>query len=760
MPERAASVPYQPYSDISPHLAVPETRTDSDYLNVHATPQTEVGEAMQKGGAILEGVGDKAAQLAIQRQGLINETLATNAETQLIKNNAAAKSQFMATEGLETSAALPSYLATLQKNHEDLRAQLPAGALRQYDMLGTRQLANYTSDATSYEAGQVKKANMLSHSSLINAAEMAPLDPDVANNPTRVGEQLGTVAFAHGAMLDENSQGLVKDENGNIKFDESAPQGQAAKANLEASIDHSKGIIWQNTITTLANQDPLKAQAVFESNKEAIPPMAQARIDAFLTPKVETYKAGGVVNSALSQAQRDHQETFLNPQSSVASSAGSNPNNLGNVKTAAGASTGTQQFINPATPVDGVIATANNLRTNYQGLTLEQIAAKWTGESPEKVSDWVKNTSTASGIAANAVPNLNDPAQLSSLLKGIATAEKSPQDRARFNDQTISQGVQSSLEGKQATLLPSGQKKPYATNADGSPISLPDYYASNRDKILAQGDAMADRDFPGNPTYKTMVRERLTNQMNAAISSQTAQYKQDNQYVMKAINGDLTQGKTPMTYQELRQIPGVDKVLDRVAVQDPRFSESIDTLISRVARRADNQNSPNGYETILRTTQPNDPVTYPNRIESQDHLDRLLGRSDGTGISMKDYNDAKQLVDSSQQWKDFVATHMKQIANANGNVDGQGQQRALEWYNQVSQQKKANESKGENAVPEDRFIKDFTGSTNVHKPSSMDQITNWAKGLLTGSTQQPSVPTATGANGEKYILQDGQWVKQ
>lgn len=734
MPERSAQVPYQAFQDVSPHLASPETHSENDYLGVHATPQTEVGNAVEQFGKTGQQVSNEVSEYAIKQQGMLNETAATNAETALIKLNADAKAKFMATEGSETSLALPSYQKTLNDNFTSLKAGLPAGAARQFDMLGARQIANYSSDAAGYEATQNKKANMMAHSSLINAAELSTTDPDVANNPARIGEALGTVDFAHNSMIDGDHPGLAKAEDGSVDFADN-PQGHALKSQLTANIDQSKGIVWQNAITTLADQDPLKAQAVFEQNKDAIPPMAQARIDAFLTPKVNDYKAGGIVNGTLLQASQDHQQAFLNPAPSTPSSTGSNPNNLGNVKTASGAANGTQEFVNPATPVDGVILTANNLKNNYQGLTLQQIAAKWTGESPDKVSDWLKNTSAASGIAPTAIPDLNNPAQLSSLLKGIATAEKSPKDRALFTDQVIGQGVQSALDGNKATTLPSAQGKPYATNADGSPLSLPDYYASHRDEILAKGDKIADRDFPGNPSYKSMVRERLTQQMNASISSQTAQFRQDNQYIMKAVNGDLTQGKTPMTYDELRQIPGVDKVLDRVAVQDPKFSEGIDTMISRVSRRADDRNSANGFDTVLRAS---DSPDNPNRIASQDHLDKLLGRSDGTGISMKDYNDAKPLLESSQTWKDFVSNHMKQIANANGNADGQGQTRALNWYNQVSSLKQKNEALGDKAVSEGEFIKGLNGSSASHKPSLMDQISNWAKVIFNGTTAQSS----------------------
>lgn len=727
MPGPKASLDYEGYST-SQASAVPDTVTQNDYFHQQATPGAfgaQVGEAV-------EGLGNTAGQIVQKYQGMINETSATNAETELIKRNAEAKGKFMSTEGLESLNALPSYQETLSNNYNDIRSTLPMGALRQFDMLALRQNANYNSDAEGYTSTQVKRANMASQSSLINASQVAATDPNVANNPQRIGEQLGNVTFAHGAMLDENTPGLQKNADGSVGYADT-PEGQNLKTALQGQIDHSKGVIWQNAITTQANQDPIKAQNFYEQYKDSIPVAAQQRIESFLDPKVQSWNAGSLTNGALLDAQVKHQQMLLNPP---ASGTNSFPNNLGNVKTAEGSANGTQQFQNPATPTDGVILTANNLRNNYQGLTLQQIAQKWTGESSDKVSAWLNNASTASGIAANAKPDLSNPASLAALVKGISVAEKSPQDRALFNDQVIGQGVQASLNGGSPTLLSPNKPTRFATNADGSPVTQADYYAAHREEILAQGEAMAERDFPGNPTYRTMVRERLTNQMNAAISSQAGQYKQDNLAVMKAINGGMSNGKTPMTFQELQQIPGVQPLLDRVAIQDPKFSESIDTLISRVARRADDRNSPNAYDTIQRVTIDPNSNNAGNRISSQDHLDKLLGRSDSTGINMKDYNDSKDLINSSQNWKDFVSKNMKQISTANGNIDGKGQDRAVAWYDQVNALKGANDKKGDQAVPEQEFIKNIQDGITGHRPTRMEQISNFVKNVWNGNQEQ------------------------
>ena len=159
------------------------------------------------------------------------------------------------------------------------------------------------------------------------------------------------------------------------------------------------------------------------------------------------------------------------------SSAGSSLYNLGNVKTSSGAANNTADFVNPSTPTDGVILAANNLRSNYQGLTLEQIGAKWTGE-PNKTAEWVKAASQHSGIAPDAIPNLNDPTQLKSILKGINVAENSPSKASSFTDDIISKGIESSLAGKAAETSKGGNQNYAEQLAVYNKVSsaMDDYY--------------------------------------------------------------------------------------------------------------------------------------------------------------------------------------------------------------------------------------------------------------------------------------------
>lgn len=743
-PETA--IPYTPYSTVE------SSGGGGTPMSVHSSPEdmgSQVGQAATK-------AGDTGFDLVQKQQGMINETLMTNADSALSVKVGQIKGAYLQNTGLAAMAAYPKYQADLEAARQEARSTLPPAAARGFDMLSIRTVANHIADGSTYAAGQTRQAQIDSGTNLSNVNVQAVLDPSIASDPERVQYHQDSAIHGLQMTLDENHPGLKTDpETGAVNFDESKPEGQALKANFDADRDNIITQVQSNRFDTLAKADPLGAYNIYQGVRDQLPRSAQVHLDATFAPKVFNANLNNSKIAVLTQAEQEHRELLLNP-----SSAGSNSNNLGNVKTSSGAAQGTQDFVNPATPTDGVILTANTLRSGYQGLTLEQIGKKWTGESSDKVSAWVANTSKASGISPDAVPNLNDPQQLSSLLKGIGTAEKSPADRARFTDDVISQGVQSSLAGnKPQTSTASNSPKSYGTNPDGSPLSQADYYRTHSEDVLQKADAQSEKDMPGDLQYKRAMRETVTNYMNKVISNQTAQYTLDNKSVMRALNGELTKGKAPETEDELRAIPGMASLLDRVAVQDPKFSEGIPTMIAKVARRSITTNSSNGYDTIMRTLEPND-TDHPNKIDNQGGLDSLLGKSDGTGINMKDYNDAKPLLEADQPFKDSVSKNMQQISTTNGNPDGKGKERALQWYNQFMIAKAANDAKGDKKLSTDDLINQVNDSHPSVMPSRMQQISNWAKSLMGSNAQSQEINQTIATNpktGEKLVLKDGKW---
>jgi hypothetical protein len=264
---------------------------------------------------------------------------------------------------------------------------------------------------------------------------------------------------------DPNTQASVAARYGSI-LDNAASSGlitatEAEKQKKEWHATTADALIQQK----LWSGDIDGAKKFYEANKTYLPMGTQMQLERAM--HTEGMRVTGSSNADAILSGGDLPASTSGPTSSI------NPYNLGNVKTPQGAASNTAQFAQPASPADGVTLTANTLRNGYQGLTLQQIGAKWAPSSENNTSDWVKNVSAGSGISPSTVPNLDDPATLKNLLTGIATAEKSPQDRLRFTDDVLTQGISDSLAGKQpqtseAAAPPTG--KPVSFQPGASPV--------------------------------------------------------------------------------------------------------------------------------------------------------------------------------------------------------------------------------------------------------------------------------------------------
>ena len=741
MPNQSAQVPYSAGAD----MVAPEIASPNNYQQIQTNPNqfgAGIGEAVQK-------LGGTAEDLAQHYSGMMMETMSANAETQYMSKLSQVTNAYKSKEGLDAVNSYPQYQNDVSLLRQQFRDAMPLAAAHSFDQLALKHEAYALSDGSGYAATQMKQANIKANGALVANSINNMGNYDVASDDERAGFQLGTIKHATAMQMQTQGWGSVMTQDpktGDINFADNL-DGNNAKEIFNSTLNKNLGEAQYNRFTSLASQNVSTAYQKYQDVRGDVPPETQVKLDAYFKPKIRESSVDGYLSTAMAQVAQDH-------ASSMVSGAGSNSYNLGNVKTADGASNNTSEFVNPASPVDGVILTANNLRSNYSGMTLQQIANKWAPPSENNTSDWLNNVSKASGISATSTPNLSDPAQLQSLLKGIAVAEKLPQDRALFTDDVLSRGVSAAISGKSATTgtaTSAPMTSGYQTQAD--------YMATHKDELINNAMSWARQHYPNDPVMENTARERMSNVISTAVQSQNANYKQDNQTVMKALAGDFSGGKSPSTFSELRSLPGIGDVLDRVAVQDSKFYETIDNKISQFSRKDTSTNSANGYETIMRTLEPSDS---PNRIDSQDHLAKVLGRSDGTGINMKDYLDAKKSLDTSDVWKQFVSNNMKQITNANGNIDCLGQQRALQWYNQVSDLRQKTLATSTSAADEPKLIASIKDSMKPPTPDRMTQISNWAKSLVgvDKQTPQPAQQMATGANGEKYVLQGGQWVKQ
>lgn len=743
------------YSDMgSVPDRIPITGSGAGPMGVHATP-ADMGSAI---GAGVEKVGDAAQDLAQQYGKMVNETLMTNADSALARRVGELKGAYLQNTGMAAAAAFPKYQADLEAARLEARANLPLGAQHGFDMLATRSIANHEADGSTYAAGQIKDARINGYSDVINLQNKGVFDPSVANSDYKFNETKGTVMYATQAQLDENHPGLKTDpETGTTNFDESKPEGRQLKADFQQKLDSNLSQLYLNRFDTLSKQNALSALDKFHQDKDEMPKQAQIGIESMLGPRVFNAHVQNGVNDSMAFAHQDYSNKLYNPDTSK-TPLDIVQKNEGKMSDDGQSAYGIDKNAHPKEFAE-ISSLPESDRSAY--------ARKFFKEEYYDKKGIAELPSNTQSIVMDGV--VNHTADFGNKLIQDAKNGATPQqliDERRAEYQRVAQipgkeqylqGWNNRLDNLQSGLAMEGNKKSYATNPDGSMLTQADYFRSHSEDVLQRGDAYAESIAPGDLATRRAIRESANNYMNKTISNQSAQYTMDNKNIMRGINGEFTKGKPPETETELRAIPGMSDLLDRVGAQDPKFSEGIPTMLAKSARRNDITNSPNGYATILRTLEPHGSE-HPNAIASDDHLARLLGRSDGTGINMKDYNDAKPAIELPSEIKETLLKNMKDITNANGNLDGKGQERAVQWYNQVMSAYKKNEALGEKKNPNfaDNIGKSEGPIYTPPTPSRMTQLENWVKeksglGHITMKNPDGTIGIVPAANVEKAL---------
>ena len=720
----SGQVDYNP-ADIADPSFVPQS--------ANASPQafgSQIGNATAK-------FGENITEQADHFRGMLNETAATDADVELAKRVGQIKGEYMSLSGSNAVNAFPKYQQDLENARQEIRSTLTGGALKAFDSLSVRPIANHIADGSTYMAGQARAAQRESGASLQNINIEALRDPQNAANPKRVQYHIDTAIYGLQMSLDENAPGMKTDEQtGKVSFDESTPEGKAAKANYEAKLDDIITQAQTNRFTALAKDDLWGAHSLYQEVRPSLPKEAQVHLDATFAPKIFDAKVDLGKAEILADAQQEHAKILFNPNLAAENAISTVLTNEGGLSPDGHAIYGIDKRWHPTE-----FAKAQELAEKEGAESVQQYAGDfYKREYYDKkgIGDLPANTQAIvmDGIV-NHYPGFGD--ELIAAAKNGATPQQlidmRRQEYARLNAKGNPEytnafaGWNNRLDSLQQDIGkdPYGTKPSYATNERGAPLSDADYYKANSDKVLAKVDALAELKMPGDLALKKAMRETISNYMNKVIKAQDAQIDQDNITVLRAIMGGMTKGEVPMTRQELENIPGISDVLERVKYNDPKAYMQINTQISKAAKGITDRNSPNGYDTIMRVLKDG---KQPNSIKSIDHLGNLLGKDDNRGINMKDFEDAKKSIDSSAAWKNFLSEHMTQLTNAGGNIDGQGQARAIEWYNKVNDAKKANDAKGEKAIPEEEFIKQLGGGQHAlspKPPGRMQQISNWVK---------------------------------
>lgn len=733
----AGSVPYDP--------SVAPTGLSAPTLSARANPEdfgAQVGQGVQK-------VGEAAEGLAKQYGDIVNETLMTKVDADFATKLGQLKADYNSKTGMAAFNAFPQYQAAVAQTFQDSRANLPLGAQHGFDMLGARTMANHIADGSGYATSQLKEAQRASGSDLENVNIKAILDPNVAADSNRTAEHIGHAVYGAQMQMDENHPGLkTNPETGEKTFDESTPEGKGLKAEYDANVNNiiTRGQV--NRFDTLAKGDVLGAFGIYQQERNSLPKQTQITLDAKFEPMVFNAHKNNAVGHAIAQSQDDYSKILYNPSSKTALDVVQK--NEGGMSDDGLSAYGIDKNAHPKEFAE-ISSLPESDRSAYARRFFKEEYYDKKG-----IADLPENTQS---IVMDGV--VNHTIDFGNKLIQDAKNGASPQqliDERRAEYQRVAQlpgkaqylqGWNNRLDGLQNSNALTGEKtKSYATNPDGSMLTPADYYRTNSTDVLAKGDAYANSVMPGDLSFKRSVRETLNNYMSKTISNQSAQYTMDNKNVMRGITGELTKDNPPQTEQELSAIPGMSDLLNRVAAQDPRFSATIPTLISKVQQRNTVSNSANGYDAITTALDRSKDYSRQQRI---DYLAKGLGSTNpGTSISLKDFNDGKPAIDLDSTVSSPILTNMKTIAGANGNIDGRGQDRAVQWYNNVMTAYKQNSV--DKKMTDAEFSKSVSeGKFDAPMPSRMQQIENAGK----EKPSQTSFNYDSIGKGQQYTAPDG-----
>jgi len=708
-------------------------------FDVHANPEEmggSVAQGLEKFGAGAEQASDKASELAITYGRMATEANANDViANQFAPAAAKLKQNFYSLKGKDALAGEPTYLDSLN----DLRGQFLSKANNPYE-------------------GQILSTWMARHAS--QETDGASL---YANQ-----QQTDYEDKMSGALLKTMGDGVIDNYNNPDLASRTKQQmdAQIQKHGIDRGwspeqIDEYQRTQWGTTVKdavsrAVTNGDVQSGKNLYDSYKDSVTGPNRMEIDKLL--HTENMRQFGV-NAA---------HALLTGQPVPNAPIGS-PANVKSVVVDAS----TKNGVDPQT----ALATAS-IESDFGQNVGKRGDIGQTGKGgdlPTQAANMTQELSRAKALADTATGRQSDPweqyvvyqqghAGGAALLKADPNAKaidvlkpfyKNPQDAI---DAINHNGGNLTMSSGQFLDMIKGHFNSHLQNAS---FSTPD----GKDPAQAFTDAHTDTGLtmqPGaTPTQRLMEMDKVypdaldranqipnIDQRNAALEALEKQhtvYQAGAQAYKATLIHSAQQLADNPKFTDVNQIPA--------EMRSALFSDSPQTLSYLQARSEynlkhasgfpDPNNSKNAYEAITRTLFENDKMDDPNAITGESQLHSLVGRTDDTSINMKDYNDAKKSFDLSDDWKKFLREGMQHIQGANGDVDGQGKDRAVSWYNNMLQQRDANSAKGDSAVSDADLIKQLKDTGAPHTPSRMEQIENWVKGIFRPNTPQASSsPTA------------------
>lgn len=708
MPGAPPSSFYQGYNP-SP-AGVPEVDSPhNERLNLHANPEefgAGIGQAEEHAGRQIGQVAEEASQLALKYQGMLNETYATNAETQFIQKAGEQDAKFKSLEGLAAIHAAPQHIADLTSMQQQLRQTLPGGAARSFDQLTTRQLAYRINEANSYVAQQIKAADLNSAKGQIATSVATAGDMGVATNDEAFNHILQDIHFGQGRMMQnqgwDSSTGMQQNENGEHTFNET-PEGSQAKDVYSQMTNANVSKAWENRLKALAeNGNILDAYQKYKDNYDQIPSAGHVAMDQYFAPKIRDAQSRGISEHVLGQQTSKYNAMVYGGQPASADTAKSAidwtmQHEGGFVANDSGkgpSKFGINQEANPDVDV-----------TN---LTQDQ-AAKimhdkyWVGVGADKMSAPMAavafDTAVNMGVgkANKLVEQANgDPQKLIDLRRAEydRLAESNPEKYGK------------NLAGWNARLDDLEKTIPANIATRGKIVpSIADQYKAHYSDILENARNMAEQSHPGDIDFAEKSEARTKQRMDAVIQQEKLAVEAQQNVVLKALDGSMSNGQKPQTLEQLIGIsPDVKNAWTSLEMNNPKAAEVIEKKMVG-AKPGKDMGSGFSYlqqEVLNGKLDVNDLLYHVGDDLTQSGFDKLHG-------SVK--NKTPDEMDENSQMAKFLKNGHEQILHSSlFHNTPEAENAYQQWFSSVDKSiKEGQEKKIPMASMLDKNSKDYVG---------------------------------------------------
>lgn len=617
MPPRPET-PYTPYATVTP-----STQAPNDYIRTEASGAdfgAQVGQATQGLGQQAEKVGNEGIDLATQQQGLINQALSQDAETKYQTQLADITAQYRSKEGLDAVAAHDQTVAQITQLRQQITQALPTGgAQRAFGKLAMWHEAHALSDVGGYYAQQTKMAALKSAGAVTQTSVASSGLYPVASDDSRFNDtMLSAVSGLNDQMAHSGYSGGTMDaKTGKMSWDTTTAAGQQAQSYYDAQYQKVTGEAWWNRIKTLSD-DPaqgnvVNAYNVFQANRDQIPAQAQMEISAYLQPKLKGYNAHLIAGTALGKA-----DSGYNSAVETAATTGGKPVTPAQITSAIGGQESSNN-INSATSVQGAAGQYQITQPLFN-----QYAQP--GESFQSKADL--KTVSERALADYTKKYNNDPARVAvAWFSGPGNVAPAGSATPWINDAK-------DANGKSVSSYVSDVLSRVGTST--GLVTKADYYRAHEADIINQARQDALAAHPDDPEIADLAVARTQQQLSSVIRQQDLAYHSDSDLVYRAVNGNLTNGTSPQTVDQLRAVsPDVAAAWDRMQAQQPEQARSVAMhLLPENAKANGGKDGstygPAFYDVFNRIHAPDGS---PNRITDPSQLYPLVGQPGGLTMS-------------------------------------------------------------------------------------------------------------------------------